>query len=134
MTNSGWRRAGHPHDRDVFYVIPLDPDHARTAPDGQVDRDIEDPRAFGIVHAEEEDVAPGAVGQVHADGRGFLEDGKTPVAGEAMPQFRAYAQGLVVRMADGHMIVLASAWWQPPRGYATGPRTSAPVIGERRPM
>jgi photosystem II stability/assembly factor-like uncharacterized protein len=25
----------HPHDRDTFYVIPLDPGHGRTMPDGQ---------------------------------------------------------------------------------------------------
>jgi len=27
--------AAHPHDRDTFYVVPLDPGHGRTMPDGQ---------------------------------------------------------------------------------------------------
>ncbi len=30
----GFAAATHPHDRDTFYVIPLDPDHARCMPDG----------------------------------------------------------------------------------------------------
>ena len=35
---------------------------AIAAADGEIDRDIEHPRAFGEIHAEEENVAPGAVG------------------------------------------------------------------------
>ena len=31
----GFGAATHPHDRDTFYVIPLDPLHARTMPDGE---------------------------------------------------------------------------------------------------
>ncbi len=31
----GFAAAAHPHDRDSFYVIPLDPGHGRTMPDGQ---------------------------------------------------------------------------------------------------
>jgi photosystem II stability/assembly factor-like uncharacterized protein len=31
----GFAAAVHPHDRDTFYVIPLDPGHARCMPDGQ---------------------------------------------------------------------------------------------------
>ena len=30
----GFAAAVHPHDRDTFYVVPLDPDHSRTMPDG----------------------------------------------------------------------------------------------------
>jgi photosystem II stability/assembly factor-like uncharacterized protein len=30
----GFAAATHPHDRDTFFVIPLDPLHARTMPDG----------------------------------------------------------------------------------------------------
>jgi len=30
----GFAAAAHPHDRDSFYVIPLDPGHGRTMPDG----------------------------------------------------------------------------------------------------
>ena len=30
----GFAAAVHPHDRDTFYVIPLDPGHARCMPDG----------------------------------------------------------------------------------------------------
>ena len=31
----GFAAAAHPHDRDTFYVIPLDPGHGRVMPDGQ---------------------------------------------------------------------------------------------------
>ena len=30
----GFAAAAHPHDRDTFYVVPLDPGHGRTMPDG----------------------------------------------------------------------------------------------------
>jgi photosystem II stability/assembly factor-like uncharacterized protein len=31
----GFAAAAHPHDRDSFYVVPLDPGHGRCMPDGQ---------------------------------------------------------------------------------------------------
>ena len=34
-TEFGFAAATHPHDRDTFYVIPLDPGHGRTMPDGK---------------------------------------------------------------------------------------------------
>jgi photosystem II stability/assembly factor-like uncharacterized protein len=34
-TEFGFAAAAHPHDRDSFYVIPLDPGHARCMPDGK---------------------------------------------------------------------------------------------------
>jgi len=34
-TEFGFAAAVHPHDRDTFYVIPLDPGHGRTMPDGK---------------------------------------------------------------------------------------------------
>jgi photosystem II stability/assembly factor-like uncharacterized protein len=34
-TEFGFAAAAHPHDRDSFYVIPLDPGHARCMPDGR---------------------------------------------------------------------------------------------------
>jgi photosystem II stability/assembly factor-like uncharacterized protein len=34
-TEFGFGAAAHPHDRDSFYVIPLDPGHARCMPEGQ---------------------------------------------------------------------------------------------------
>jgi photosystem II stability/assembly factor-like uncharacterized protein len=34
-TEFGFGAATHPHDRDTFYVIPLDPLHARTMPAGE---------------------------------------------------------------------------------------------------
>jgi photosystem II stability/assembly factor-like uncharacterized protein len=34
-TEFGFAAAAHPHDRETFYCIPLDPGHGRTMPDGQ---------------------------------------------------------------------------------------------------
>ena len=34
-TDFGFAAAAHPHDRDSFYVIPLDPGHGRFMPDGK---------------------------------------------------------------------------------------------------
>src|SRR6478672_9192120 len=34
-TEFGFAAAAHPQDRDTFYVIPLDPGHGRTMPDGK---------------------------------------------------------------------------------------------------
>jgi photosystem II stability/assembly factor-like uncharacterized protein len=34
-TEFGFAAAVHPHDRDAFYVIPLDPGHARCMPEGK---------------------------------------------------------------------------------------------------
>jgi photosystem II stability/assembly factor-like uncharacterized protein len=34
-TEFGFAAAVHPHDRETFYVIPLDPGHGRTMPDGK---------------------------------------------------------------------------------------------------
>jgi photosystem II stability/assembly factor-like uncharacterized protein len=31
----GFAAAAHPHDRDTFYVVPLDPGHGRTMPEGK---------------------------------------------------------------------------------------------------
>jgi photosystem II stability/assembly factor-like uncharacterized protein len=34
-TEFGFAAAVHPHDRETFYVVPLDPGHGRTMPDGK---------------------------------------------------------------------------------------------------
>ena len=34
-TDFGFAAAAHPHDRDTFYVIPVDPGHGRVMPDGR---------------------------------------------------------------------------------------------------
>jgi photosystem II stability/assembly factor-like uncharacterized protein len=34
-TEFGFAAAAHPHDKDTFYVIPLDPGHGRVMPDGR---------------------------------------------------------------------------------------------------
>ena len=45
------------------------------AMDGEIDGDVEDASALRVIHAEEEDVAPAAVAEVHAHRGAFAEDG-----------------------------------------------------------
>ncbi len=34
-TDFGFPAAAHPHDRDTFYVVPVDPGHGRVMPEGR---------------------------------------------------------------------------------------------------
>ena len=77
------------------------------AAEGEIDGDVENARAFGIVHAEEENVAPSAVSQVHAHRSRLAQDGKNGIAGE---KFRPEAEGIVVGVAGAeHPLVAADA-------------------------
>ncbi len=49
------------------------------AVDAEVDGDVEHPGALGVIHPQEEDVAPAAVGEVHADRRPLAQDRVGPV-------------------------------------------------------
>ncbi len=69
----------------------------------EVNRDIEDARAFGKIHAEEEDVGPTAVREVHAD-RGSL----TQERERGAEKFGSDAERLVGGMTDAeHPLVAA---------------------------
>ena len=62
----------------------------------------------GKVHAEEEDVAPGAVRQVHAHGRRLAQDRVRRVGRRPVQQLAADAQRLIGRVADAeHPLVPA---------------------------
>jgi hypothetical protein len=54
--------------------------------EGEVDGDVEDVCPLGKVHAEEEDVSPSAVAQVHADGRALMEN-REAASSIAMQEF-----------------------------------------------
>jgi len=74
---------------------------------GEVDGDVEDAGPLGKVHAEEEDVAPAGMREVHPHGGRFAEQGKHPgrVAGE---EFGADPQGVVGRVPHAkHPLVAA---------------------------
>jgi hypothetical protein len=62
----GRSRAGRPRSAARLRV---------PAADAQIHRDVQHPRAFGKVHAQEENVAPGAVRQIHAHRRPLPQDG-----------------------------------------------------------
>ena len=87
---------------------------------GQVDRDVEHARAFREVHAQEEDVAPAAVRQVHAHGRGFAQDGVERAA-SARQQFGPEAQRIVGRVAGAEHPLVA----------AHGAHAAAHLVGQR---
>ena len=68
---------------------------ARRAVQREIDRDVQHPGAFRGVHAEEEDVAPAGVRQIHADGGSLAQD-RVGVAGSPCQQFRPDAQRMIL--------------------------------------
>ena len=78
QVDAGQAETGSSMTRNQASTGGLGSADAAGAAHGQIDGDVEHARAFGEIHAEEEDVAPAAVGQVHADGRGFAQDRERP--------------------------------------------------------
>ena len=75
---------------------------------GQIDGDVEHPRAFRVIHAEEKDIAPAAVAEVHANRGRFAEDRKSAAPAGTVEQFAPENQRIVGRMPDaGHPLVAA---------------------------
>ena len=70
------------------------------AVDAQVDRDVQDPGAFGIVHAQEEDVRPAAVREVQPHRRALDQDREERVVGLALEQPGMDPQRMLVHAAD----------------------------------
>ena len=77
--------------------------------DAEVDRDVEDPGAFGVVHAQEEDVGPRAMGEVETDGSAFDQDGEEAVAPAALEEGRDEADRVFVGRADAEHPAVAPA-------------------------
>ena len=74
----------------------------------QVDRGVDDARPLGAVHAKKEDVAPGAVRQVHADGGALAQDGVGIAGTGSAEQFGAQAQRLVGGVAQAEHPAVAT--------------------------
>jgi hypothetical protein len=73
---------------------------------GEVDGDVDDAGSLREVHAEEEDVRPSGVGQVHADGGAFAEDGEEVVV--LFQEFGTNAEGVIGGVAHAeHPLVAA---------------------------
>ena len=70
------------------------------AVDPEVDRDIQDPRPLGKIHAEEEDVGPAAVRQVEPHRRLLDQDGEEGLVRLALEQPRMDPQRVLVDAAD----------------------------------
>jgi hypothetical protein len=87
--------------------------------DGEVDGDVEDAGALGIIHAEEEDVAPAAMAEVHADGVRSRRMG-IDAGGIARSQFGPDAEGLIERDAHAEHPLVA----------ADGADAAADLVGE----
>ncbi len=74
----------------------------------EVNGHIEYPGPFGKIHAEEKNIAPGAVGQVHPYRGQLAEDRIATFHFGAAEQFRPEAQRLVRRMPHAeHPLVAA---------------------------
>lgn len=86
----------------------------------EVDGDVEDLGALRVVHAEEEDVAPSAVGEVHAQRGALAEDGEETRGGTGA-EFGSYAERVIGGVADAkHPLVTAH-----------GADAAADLVGER---
>mgnify|MGYP007053436359 CR=1 FL=1 len=68
--------------------------------DAEIDGNIEDAGALGEIHPEEKDIAPAAVGEVHADGGELAQERIGGGGGFAGEQFGADAEGLVERVTE----------------------------------
>ena len=89
------------HRRSRFLVAAVD---------GEIDGDVEHFRALRIIHAEEEDVAPAAVAEVHAHRRALAQHRIEAGGGIAGGEFPADAQRLVGRVAHAeHPLVAGHA-------------------------
>src|ERR1700675_697635 len=86
----------------------------------QVDGHIEDARHLGKIHAQEKDVAPAAVAEVHADGCGFVEDWKWGSL-RSLKKFRAHAKGVIGGMPRAEHPLIAPH----------GADTSSHLVGQR---
>ena len=73
----------------------------------EVDGDVEDLGTVREVHAEEDDVTPRAVGEVHADGRLFAEDGVGAVGGITFEEGGPEPERLVQRVAHAEHPLIA---------------------------
>ena len=102
------RRTGspqHPHAR-----LDRRPRAGVAAVDAQVDREVEHPRALGIVHAEKENIRPAAVRQVEPHRRALAQDRVEAAARRARQQLAPHAHRMVVDVADAeHPLVAARA-------------------------
>ena len=74
--------------------------------DAEVHGDVEDLRALGEIHAEEKDVAPRGVREVHAHGRQLAEN-RVGAVGRTLEQLGAEAERLVSGMTDAEHPLIA---------------------------
>ena len=115
--------AGQPDDRFIDHAeVRFDrrPRAGVPAVHAQVDGNVEDPCALGKIHPKEENVAPTAMGQVHAHWGALAQDGVGGVAASRAQQFGPDAQRLVERMAEA----------EDPRIAARGAHGVADLVGE----
>ncbi len=87
----------------------------------EVDRDVQDPGSFGIVHPEEEDIGPGRVREVEPDRRALDQDREKAVVGGSLQQARVDPDRMLRDLTDPeHPAVPPGA-----------PDRSADLVGER---
>ncbi len=80
-----------------------------TAEQPEVDRDVQDTGSLGVIHAEEEDVGPGGMGQVEPNGRPLDQHGKELAGPSAPEQSRMNSDGMLVGLPDAKHPAIARA-------------------------
>jgi len=98
----------------------------------QVNRDVEHLGALGVVHAEEENIAPPAVREVHAHRGAFAQDGVGAVARVGLAQFGPQAQGVVGGMAHAEHPLVAAHRTHAPADLVRQRLEPEPVVRRRQ--
>ncbi len=75
----------------------------------QVNRDVQNARALGIVHAQKKDIRPAAVAEIKADRRCLCQDGIEPFAGFETHHLGVDAQGMVHGVSHAEHPLVAPA-------------------------
>ncbi len=96
----------------------------------QVDGNVQNPCAFGIIHPQKEDIAPPAMAQVHAHRGGLTQDGEELVLGLAIQQFGANPQRSIFRMGGAkHPSVAADGAYAAPHLVGKSLKSQRPIAG-----
>ncbi|OQA22414.1 MAG: hypothetical protein BWY63_00848 [Chloroflexi bacterium ADurb.Bin360] len=97
----------------------------------QVNGNIEHPSALRIIHAQEENVTPTAVAQIHAHRGDFTQQREEPIRGSSA-EFWTHPQGVIRRMPNAEHPLIAAHRPHTPSHLIRQSLESQPVIGCRQ--
>ena len=99
---------------------------------GQIDRDVQHLGTLGEVHAKEKDVAPAAMGEVHAHRGAFPQDRISTIQRIPAQEFGSETQRLIGRMAHAEHPLVPSHGTDAPSDLAGKSLKRQPMISHRQ--